>query len=95
MTHDSAAVQVSLLKEPYQGRLQKLLSIFDQHRSTENGHILNVDAEAYPEEGTPLRRRLGRAASELKVRKRMDVEDDMLEDLEELERNLEEKDKVV
>jgi len=95
VTHDSMAVQVSLLKEPYQGRLQQLLSIFDQHRATENGHILNVDAEAYPEEGAALIRRLGRAASEPEVRKTMDVEDEFLADLEALERTVAEKDQAL
>jgi len=102
LTHDSLVVQVSLLEAPYRGALERLLSIFDQHLVTENGHVLVVDEQTVPSEGQVLLRRLNRAVTEPEVREKMDAEDDFLEALEVLERKTEdqqemlrEKDKVV
>jgi len=102
LTHDSLVVQVSLLEAPYRGELERLLSIFDQHLVTENGHVLVVDEQTMPGEGKVLLRRLNRAVMEPEVREKMEAEDDFLEALEVLERKtedqkelLEEKDKAL
>jgi len=102
LTHDSLVVQVSLLKAPYRGELERLLSIFDQHRVRENGHVLVVDEHTVPREGRVLLRRLNRAVMEPEVREKMQAEDDYLAPLAALQRKvedqqelLEEKDKAL
>jgi len=89
LTHDSFVVQIPSLKQPYRSRLEKLLSIFDQHRKV-NDHILEIEEEDYPEEYRQLIRRLIRAAAEKQVMDTMDAEDDILEELENMERTIEE-----
>ncbi|MCI5138580.1 MAG: hypothetical protein D3922_09240, partial [Candidatus Electrothrix sp. AR1] len=88
LTHDSFVVQIPSLKQPYRSRLEKLLSIFDQHRKVSD-HILESEEEGYPEEYRRLIRRLIRAAAEKQVMDTMDAEDDILEELENMERTIE------
>ncbi|MCI5131001.1 MAG: hypothetical protein D3904_05625, partial [Candidatus Electrothrix sp. EH2] len=76
------------LKQPYRSRLEQLLSIFDQHRKVSD-HILEINEEDYPEEYRRLVRRLIRAAAEKQVMDTMDAEDDILEELENMERSIE------
>ncbi|CAK8724416.1 PD-(D/E)XK nuclease family transposase [Candidatus Electrothrix laxa] len=94
LTHDSFVVQIPSLKQPYRSRLEKLLSIFDQHRRVSD-HILEIEEEDYPEEYRQLIRRLIRAAAEKQVMDTMDAEDDILEELENMERTIEEKNKTI
>ncbi len=101
LTHDSFVVQIPSLKQPYRSRLEKLLSIFDQHRKVTD-HILEIEEEGYPEEFRRLVRRLIRAAAVKQVMDTMDAEDDILEELENMERTidkhrkkLEEKDRLI
>jgi len=89
LTHDSFVVQIPSLQQPYRSRLEKLLSIFDQHRKVSD-HILEIEEEDYPEEYRQLIRRLIRAAAEKQVMDTMDAEDDILEELENMERTIEE-----
>ena len=88
LTHDSFVVQIPELKQPYLSRLEQLLSIFDQHRKVSD-HILEINEDDYPEEYRRLVRRLIRAAAEKQVMDTMDAEDDILEELENLERTIE------
>jgi hypothetical protein len=60
-----------------------------------NDHILEINEEDYPEEYQRLVRRLIRAAAEKQVMDTMDAEDDILEELENLERTIEKKDKTI
>ena len=72
---------------------EKLLSIFDQHNRTEDGRGLKLDETRYPVAFRRLKDRLLRAIAEEKLRDQMDVEEDVLEELERLEREVEERDK--
>ncbi len=72
---------------------EQLLSIFDQSRKTTDGQILNIREEGYPTKYRPLIRRLQKAASESEIRKKMDIEDEVLEELQDLERLIAKKDK--
>ena len=94
LTHDSFVVQIPSLQQPYQSRLEHLLSIFDQHRKVSD-HILEINEDDYPEEYRQLVRRLIRAAAEKQVMDTMDAEDDILEELENMERTIEKKDKTI
>ncbi|MCI5132249.1 MAG: hypothetical protein D3904_12195 [Candidatus Electrothrix sp. EH2] len=96
LTHDSVVVQIPRLQQPCRSDLEELLGIFDQTRKlSETGHILEIDEAGYPEKYARLVRRLLRAASDRQVMDTMDVEDDVLEELENLERTIERKEKTI
>uniref|UniRef100_UPI004056BE44 hypothetical protein n=1 Tax=Candidatus Electrothrix sp. TaxID=2170559 RepID=UPI004056BE44 len=96
LTHDSVVVQIPRLRQPYRNDLEELLGIFDQTRKlSETAHILEIDEAGYPEKYARLVRRLLRAASDQQVMDTMDVEDDVLEELENLERTIESKEKTI
>ena len=94
LSHDSIVVQIKSLKQPYRSEIEKLLSIFDQNLRVTD-HLLEIDDSDYPEKYEILIRRLLRAASEKQVIDTMDVEDDILEELENLERTIEKKEKTI
>jgi len=89
LTHDSYVIQIPYLHPDRKTDIEQLLSIFDQHRATSNAHILSIDEEEYPEKYRPVIRRLQRAIAEPDVQDTMDAEDDILEELEEMERVIE------
>jgi len=95
LTHDSFIVQIPYLREKRQTELEQLLSIFDQNYTGESAHVLNINENLYPEKYREIIRRLQRAISEPGVRKIMDVEDELLEELEDMERALAEKEKTI
>jgi hypothetical protein len=102
LTHDSYVIQIPSLHREHRSEIEQLLGVFDQHRVTSNAHILNIDEAEYPEKYHPIIRRLQRAILEPDVQDTMDAEDDILQELEELERMienqreaLEEKDKAL
>ena len=58
-------------------------------------NILNVHEEDFPKKHRPLIRRLQNAAQTDEVRQAMDIEDEILGELADLERKIEEKDKTI
>jgi len=88
LTHDSFIIQIPQLREKYQTEAEQLLSLFDQKLVTENHHILNIKDEDYPEKYQPLIRRLLRAMAEPKIRDTMDIEDEVLTELENMDRKV-------
>jgi hypothetical protein len=89
LNHESYTIPIPELKEKRRNELEKLLSIFDQSNRTENHHILNVKEEDFPEAFRDLIRRFPKAANESEIRKKMDVEDEVIEELAEIERQKE------
>jgi len=89
LNHESYIIPIPELKEKRRNELEKLLSVFDQSNRTEDHHILNVKEESFPEEYRELIRRLQKAAQEPQIRKVMDIEDEILEELAEKEREKE------
>ncbi|MEI8294680.1 MAG: hypothetical protein WCG66_11990 [bacterium] len=93
LTHDSIIVQIPHLKQRRQNDLESLLGIFDQsQKDPADAHTLSICEEDYPEKFHGVIRRLIKAISEPDVRETMEVEDDYLEDLEDMERLMAEKD---
>jgi len=82
LTHDSFVIQIPHLRKKYQTEVEQLLSVFDQSNATSDHHILNVKEEDFPSKYRPLIRRLQRAIAEPEVRKTMDLEDEILEELQ-------------
>lgn len=96
LTHDSYVIQISELRETHQTEVEQLLAIFDQHKHLESDeHILDIDETDYPDKYHALIRRLQQATAEPEVRRNMDTEDEILADLQALERTIEEKEQAL
>jgi len=82
LTHDSFIISIPYLKERRRNELEKLLAIFDQTNKEDNDrHIININEEDYPEKYREIIRRLAKANSEPEIRRKMDIEDDMIEEI--------------
>lgn len=102
LTHDSYVIQIPYLRKKYKTEVEQLLSVFDQSNVTSDHHILNVKEEDFPQKYRSIIRRLQRAISEPEVRKTMEIEDEILEELQDKEREIarnvqiiEEKDRTI
>jgi len=91
LTHDSIIVQIPALKTQRRNDLEKALSVFEIGKVQE----VSVNEDDYPERYKPVIRQLLRAVGNEKVRKTMDIEDEILEDLEKKERLIAKKDKII
>ena len=88
LTHDSFVIQIPLLKKKRRNSLEVLLSIFDQSQQTDNRHFLELNKAKYPKEYQIITRQLLKAAAETEVCEEMDIEDEILNELENLERRI-------
>jgi predicted nucleic acid-binding Zn-ribbon protein len=69
--------------------LEKLLSIFDQSMYVDaEHHFLNIKEDDYPEKHRSLIRRLQSAILEPEMRKQMEIEDGILGEFEDLQRQI-------
>ncbi len=82
LTHDSIIVQIPALKKQRRNDLEKALSVFEADKVQE----VSINEDDYPERYKPIIRQLIKAISDEQVRKTMDIEDEILEDLEKKER---------
>ena len=87
--HRSWIVQINELKKHRRNMLEKILSVFDQSAITDHQHILDVDDESFPEEYREIIRRLRKAMEDPKKRQEMELEDDIVNELKNLERQVE------
>ncbi|MCF8370667.1 MAG: hypothetical protein K9H64_03525 [Bacteroidales bacterium] len=88
LTHNSFVIQIPYLKDNRRNELEKLLSVFDQSLK-ESDHILNINEEDYPDEFRDIVRKLQIAMADEEVQLIMDIEDEILAELEEKEREIE------
>jgi hypothetical protein len=93
--HRSWIVQMVHLKKRRRNDMETLLSIFDQENRTQNHHILNIDEDSFPKSYRPIIRRLRMAAESEDMQGEMELEDDILKELQDNERIIEEKNKVI
>ena len=85
LVHDSIIVQIPLLHGQVNTRLDKVLSVFDQHlKEGTNRQVLTLDDDRYSGDTdmTYLLRRLLSAASDTKLRHDMNVEDEFFSAIE-------------
>lgn len=83
LTHDAVVIQIPLFKKFRRNRLEKLLGIFEASTRHE------VEADDFEdEEYQKVTRRLAMANSSEKIRQEMDLEDEILRELENLERKM-------
>ncbi len=95
LTHDSYVVQIPYLKAQRRNDLEKLLEIFDQDLQVENRHRLSIDETLFPKKYHVLIRRLQAAISEPEVIDTMQIEDEILLELQNKEREIEAKEQLV
>ncbi len=89
LTHDSYVIQIPNLVQKRRNDLEKLLSIFDQSTYVDaEHHILNIKEEDYPEKHRSLIRRLQSAILEPEMRKQMEIEDGILGEFEDMQRQI-------
>jgi hypothetical protein len=99
LTHDSIIVQIPRLHGHINNRLDEILSIFDQTRtSLSSQHMLEIDDRMYPEDDTDMQRivrRLLMAATDADMRMDMNVEDEYYSIIEKNETEILQKDKEI
>lgn len=89
LTHDSYIIQIPRLRQEGRNALEVMLQVFDQKNVRGDKHRLEIDETHLEERYRPILRRLQRAIAEDDVVYAMDVEDEVLEDMQELEREVE------
>ena len=95
LTHDSYVIQIPYLKDKRKTDLLKLLSIFDQSQREKDFHILNVSEDDFPEQYKPVVRRLQKAIMVPKLRKKMELEDEISSVLKNMGRTIAEQKKAI
>ena len=96
LTHDSVIVQIPYLQGRARNHLERLLSVFDQEcRVPADEHLLQIDDEGMGQEGRLLVNRLVMAAASPKVRRDMQVEDEILSEIEARDTTIMLKDKAI
>jgi len=93
LTHDSIIIQIPELKKRRRDLLENVLEVFGN--AAPKTHLMDFDEADYPEEYREIIRRLQKAGSETELSKKMDVEDEILTELENLERMIAKRDKAL
>jgi hypothetical protein len=85
LNHESYTIQIQRLTEPTQTQLETILGIFNQKYKTEDEHILRIPEETA---NNPLYQkmahRLLRAIASEDIRRKMDLEDDIERDYQDI-----------
>jgi flagellar biosynthesis GTPase FlhF len=88
LTHNSFIIQIPHLKEKRRTELEKLLLFFDQSNAIEDRHTLSIHEDQIPQQHQLLLDRLRRAIEDQNIRGAMDVEDDIVLELEDKDREI-------
>jgi hypothetical protein len=88
LTHNSFIIQIPHLKEKRRTELEKLLLFFDQSNAIEDKHTLSIHEDQIPQQHQLLLDRLRRAIEDQNIRGAMDVEDDIVLELEDKDREI-------
>jgi predicted transposase/invertase (TIGR01784 family) len=91
LTHDSIIVQIPALKKKRRDDLEKALSVFEQSKI----QTVSINEDDYPPKYKPIINILLKAISEPEIRKTMEIEDEILEDLERKERLISRQEKAI
>ncbi|MDM8519762.1 hypothetical protein QUF64_06925 [Anaerolineales bacterium HSG6] len=95
LTHDSYVIQIPHLRPQRKSDIEQLLTIFDQRRITVDKHIMTINESNYPEPYWSIIRRLQEVIATPEVRRTMHAEDEILEELAMMEREIERKNKLL
>jgi len=91
LTHDSIIVQIPALRKKRRDDLEKALSVFEQSKI----QTVSINEADYPQKYKPIINALLKAVSEPEIRKTMEIEDEILEDLERKERLISKQEKEI
>lgn len=90
LTIDSYIIQIPYLTTKRRNELEVLLSVFDQSNVIDSDrHILNINESDYPEKYHTIIRRLRIAIESSDIKKKMFVEDTIIDELSDKERQIE------
>jgi hypothetical protein len=95
LTHDSFVIQIPAMKLTIKTKLEKILSVFEQNKLSEDKHIVYYDYPIDDSVQEKITRRLNYAASSEKLKREMDIEEEILLELETLERRIEDQEKLI
>jgi len=95
LTHDSYVIVIPELSSEKQSELEQMLAIFDQTLIVSDEHLLLIKESDYPEKFNPIIRRLHMASASHEIRQKMEAEDEIIEELQTLEREIEEKNEAL
>jgi hypothetical protein len=99
LTHESYFIQIPKLVEPTKTRIEKILSVFNQTHKSDNEHSLIYEKEADDPLLKRMLTRLTRAIADDTMRRRMNIEDEIERDYQEIEDKftgiIEEKNQVI
>ena len=93
--HRSWIVQIRELKQKRRNELEQILSIFDQDNITDIAHVLQIDEDNYPEKYREIIRRLQKIVADKKTRGAMELEDEIVNEIKEKEREIEEQAAII
>lgn len=89
LTHDSFVIQLFELETKMRNRLEKVLSIFSQAADKLKEHIVYYNYRLDDDLQQKIVTRLNYAASDEKLKRQMDLEEEILMELQDLERKIE------
>lgn len=98
LTHDSIIVQIPLLRQQINNRLDKVLSVFDQtQKDKHNNQVLLIEEEHYTgdKEMEYILHRLLVAAADAQLRQDMNVEDEYFMAIEDRDTAIMNRDKII
>ena len=99
LTHESYFIQIPKLAEPTKTRIEQVLSIFNQAFITNDERVLNYESASDDPLLQRMLSRLTRAMADETMRRRMDIEDEIEQDYQEIEDKfneiIEEKDALI
>lgn len=91
LTLDSYVIQIPYLTQQRRNELEILLSVFDQSKATDvEHHILNVNENEFPEKYRAIIRKLQQAIQSPEIKKQMQLEDGIIDELQGMDREIEE-----
>lgn len=90
LTLDSYVIQIPFLTDKRRTELEILLSVFDQSCAVDKEHhILNMNEDDFPEKFRPIIRKLHKAVESKEMKNKMEMEDGIIDELEDMEREIE------
>ena len=95
LTHDSYVIVIPELSSEKQSEVEKMLAIFDQSLIVSDDHILIINESDFPEKFKPIIRRLHMATADHEIKEQMEAEDEIIEELQSLERVIEEQNEAL
>lgn len=96
LTLDSYVIQIPYLTQQRRNELEILLSVFDQSKATDvEHHILNVNENEFPEKYRAIIRKLQQAIQSPEIKKQMQLEDGIIDELQDMDREIEELNSLV